>query len=589
MPAIVVAAVVGVLFFLGYRYYSAFLADRVYALDPAFVTPAHTLNDGVDFVPTNKHVVFGHHFTSVAGAAPIVGPAIAVFWGWGPALLWIVLGTIFAAGVHDFGSIAVSVRHRAKNIGTIAQDVISKRARTLFLFIIFFLLTLVNAVFAVVIGNLFVANPGAVIPIVVEIPIAIFIGQYIYRTKSAALVPSLIGVVALYLLIWVGQQVPIDLAPLSEAIGIDNPRNLWVILLFAYTFVASRLPVWMLLQPRDYINSHQLFIALGVIGLGMLVGWNEIVAPVVNDVPEGSPPIFPFLFLTIACGAISGFHSLVSSGTTAKQIDKEPDARYVGYMGAVGEGSLATGAVLAATAGVVASRGEWNQLYPDFATASGGAVGNFVNGVGVFANNLGVPLDLAVIFAAVVVISFAATTMDTGVRLQRYIVQEIAELAGWHKLARNLTLAGLVAVAIPLAMALIPGGGDAGYTFGVLWRLFGTTNQLTAGLALTVIAVWVLRMKRNPLPAVIPLVFLLAMTTWALFQQFWDFVQAETWSERYVLAPLDALVFILAVWLIVEAAIALRKGTGHGVQYDEMGSPVGGQAPGQAPEESGHR
>jgi carbon starvation protein len=573
VPAIIVAAVVGVLFFLGYRYYSAYLADRVYALDPAFVTPAHQLNDGIDFVPTNKHVVFGHHFTSVAGAAPIVGPAIAVFWGWGPALAWIVLGTIFAAGVHDFGSLAVSLRHRAKNIGTIAHDVISKRARTLFLLIIFFLLTLVNAVFAVVIGNLFVANPGAVIPIVVEIPLAIFIGQYIYKTRSAALVPSLIGVAALYLLIWVGQQYPVDIAPLADALGFDNPRNLWVVLLFAYTFVAARLPVWMLLQPRDYINSHQLFIALGVIGLGMLVGWNTIVAPVVNDVPEGSPSIFPFLFITIACGAISGFHSLVSSGTTAKQIDKETDARYVGYMGAVGEGSLATGAVLAATAGVVATRADWDALYPDFGTASGGAVGNFVNGVGVFANNLGVPLDLAVIFAAVVVISFAATTMDTGVRLQRYIVQEIAEVAGWHKLARNLTLAGLIAVAVPLAMALIPGGGDAGYTFGVLWRLFGTTNQLTAGLALTVIAVWVLRMKRNPLPAVVPLVFLLAMTTWALFSQFWNFVQAETWSERWVLAPLDAVIFVLAIWLIVEAVMALRGGGRR--SYDEKGSPIG--------------
>jgi carbon starvation protein len=201
MPAAVVAAVVGVLYFLGYRYYSRYLADRVYGLDGSLVTPAHRFTDGVDFVPTNKHVVFGHHFTSVAGAAPIVGPAIAVLWGWGPALAWIVLGTIFAAGVHDFGSLVVSLRHDAKSIGTIARDVISTRARTLFLIIIFFLLTLVNAVFAVVIGNLFVANPGAVIPIFVEIPLAIAIGQYIYKTRSSALVPSLLGVVGLYLLI----------------------------------------------------------------------------------------------------------------------------------------------------------------------------------------------------------------------------------------------------------------------------------------------------------------------------------------------------------------------------------------------------
>jgi len=559
VPAIVIAAVCGVLFFAGYKWYSAYLQKSVYGVDPAFVTPAHQYADGVDFVPTNKHVVFGHHFTSVAGAAPIVGPAIAVFWGWGPALVWIVVGTIFAAGVHDMGSLAVSVRHGAKNIGTIAHDVISTRARTLFLLIIFFLLTLVNAVFAVVIGNLFVANPGAVIPIVVEIPLAIFIGQYIYRTKSAALVPSLIGVVGLYLLIWVGQKVPIELTGLADAIGVE-PRNVWVVLLFAYTFVAARLPVWLLLQPRDYINSHQLFIALAVIGLGMLVGWNTVVAPAVNDVPDGSPSMFPFLFITIACGAISGFHSLVSSGTTAKQIDKEQDVRHVGYLGAVGEGSLAVGAVLAATAGVAATRADWDELYPDFATASGGAVGNFVNGVGEFATNLGIPLDLAVIFAAVVVISFAATTMDTGVRLQRYIVQEIAEIAGWTRLARNLTLASIIAVVVPLAMAMLPGGGEAGYTFGVLWQLFGTTNQLTAGLALAVVAVWVTQRRRNPISVLIPLVFLLAMTAWALVVNLKNFVEADQW----VLAPLDLIIFVLAIWLVVEAALALRKSWGSG-------------------------
>ncbi|MGH3949618.1 MAG: carbon starvation CstA family protein, partial [Pseudonocardiaceae bacterium] len=511
MPAIVVAAVVLALFALGYRYYSRYIAEKVYALDPDFVTPAHEMSDGVDYVPTNKHVLFGHHFTSVAGAAPIIGPAIAVFWGWGPALLWIVAGTIFAAGVHDFGSIAISVRHKARSIGSLAREVISHRARTLFLLIIFFLLTLVNAVFAVVIGNLFVANPGAVIPIFVEIPLAMAIGQYIYRKRTAALVPSLIGVVGLYLLIWVGQRVPVDITPLADQLGFDRPRDLWVIILFAYTFVAARLPVWVLLQPRDYINSHQLFIALGVILLGILVGMNTIVAPVVNDVPEGTPSMFPFLFITIACGAISGFHALVASGTTSKQLDKETDARYVGYMGAVGEGSLALGSVLAVTAGIAATQADWQAIYTDFDTASGEAGGNFVNGVASFANNLGIPLDLGVIFAAVVVISFAATTMDTGVRLQRYVVQEIAEIAGWRALARNLTAASIIAVAIPMAMALVPGGGDAGYTFGVLWQLFGTTNQLTAGLALAVIAVWVTRRRRNATAVIIPLVFLLGM------------------------------------------------------------------------------
>ncbi|HEX2177472.1 MAG TPA: carbon starvation protein A [Nocardioidaceae bacterium] len=555
MPAAVIAVVVGGLFWLGWRYYSAYLAQKVYALDPAIVTPAHEFNDGIDFVPTNKHVVFGHHFTSVAGAAPIVGPAIAVFWGWGPALAWIVLGTIFAAGVHDFGSLVVSMRHKARSIGTVAQDVISNRARTLFLLIIFFLLTLVNAVFAVVIGQLFVAFPGAVIPIFVQIPIAMAIGQYIYRTRSPALVPSLVGVLLLYLLIWVGQQVPVDIAPLATALGFEKTENLWVIILFVYTFFASRLPVWLLLQPRDYINSHQLFIALGIIAAGLLVGWDTVVAPVINDVPADSPSIFPFLFITIACGAVSGFHSLVSSGTTSKQIDKDTDSRHVGYLGAVGEGSLATGAVLATTAGVAATRSDWDGLYSDFATASDGAVSNFVEGVAAFANNLGVPLELAAIFAAIVVISFAATTMDTGVRLQRYVVQEIAELAGWRRFARNLTLAGLVAVLVPMAMALLPGGGEDGYTFGVLWQLFGTTNQLTAGLALAVIAVWVTRNGRSIVAVVVPLVFLLVMTTWALILNLRNFVEAGDW----VLAPLDVIIFVLAMWLIVEAFLALRR------------------------------
>ncbi|OQO89528.1 carbon starvation protein A [Saccharomonospora piscinae] len=554
MPAIVVVLAVAVLFYLGYRYYSAYLAKKVFALDPAFVTPAHSMRDGIDFVPTNKHVLFGHHFTSVAGAAPIVGPAIGVFWGWGPALAWVVLGTIFAAGVHDFGALAVSVRHRAKSIGTLAKEVVNKRARTLFLLIIFFLLTLVNAVFAVVIANLFVANPEAVLPILLQIPIAIGIGQYVYRTRSAALLPSIVGVVVLYVTIGLGQLLPISLEGIAAQDGLFTERNIWVLLLFAYTFVASRLPVWVLLQPRDYINSHQLFIALGVIGLGILVGMDTIKAPLVNDPPEGSPSWFPLLFITIACGAISGFHSLVASGTTAKQLDKETDARYVGYVGAVGEGSLALGSILACTAGLVATTADWDAIYADFSSASGGATSNFVNGVASFAGNLGVPASIGVIFAAVVVISFAATTMDTGVRLQRYIVQEIAEITGARKIARNATLATGIAVIVPLVMALLPGGGDKGYTFGVLWQLFGTTNQLTAGLALAVIAVWVTKSRRNPAAVLIPLVFLLVMTCWALVENLATFVDEGQW----VLAPLDAIIFVLALWLIVEAALALR-------------------------------
>jgi carbon starvation protein len=575
MPAIVVAVTVFALFALGYIYYSRYLAEKVYALDPAFVTPAHELADGIDYVPTNKHVLFGHHFTSIAGAAPIVGPAIAVFWGWVPALLWIVIGTIFAAGVHDFGALAVSVRHKAKNIGSLTAEVISPRSRVLFLCIIFFLLTLVNAVFAVVIGNLFVAFPGAVIPIFVEIPLAIAIGQYIYRTKSPALVPSIVGVIALYFLIWVGHHNPIEVTALAEALGMA-PRDVWVVIMFTYTFIASRLPVWLLLQPRDYINSHQLFIALGVTFVGVLVGMDRIVAPAFRDnLPEGSPNIFPFLFITIACGAISGFHSLVSSGTTSKQLDKETDARHVGYVGALGEGSLAMASVLAVSAGVAATRVEWDALYPTYGDASLGATSNFVNGIAQFASNLGVEFTLATVFAAVVVVSFAATTMDTGIRLQRYIVQEIATVLRWRRLARSLTLAGLVAVTVPLLLALMPGADDRGFAFGTLWRLFGTTNQLTAGLALAVVAVWVNKRMRNPIAILTPMAFLLVMTTWALIIQLGEFWEAP---ERWVLVPLDLVILVLALWLIVEAAIALRRSLAERRKVGPV-SPEGGEGP----------
>jgi carbon starvation protein len=554
MPAVVVFVAVMSIFALAYRFYSGYLADKVFALDPNFVTPAHEFEDGVDYVPTNRHVLFGHHFTSVAGAAPIVGPAIAVVWGWVPALLWIVLGTVFAAGVHDTGSLVVSVRNKATNIGTLAQTVINPRSRNLFLAIIFFLLTLVNAVFAIVIATLFVSTPESVIPIFAEIPLAIFIGQYIRRTNSSALVPSIVGVIGLYMLIMVGMAVPVDLGGIAEGLGM-SARTLWILILFVYCWIASRLPVWVLLQPRDYINSHQLFIALGVIFLGVVIGLNTIAAPAFNTV-EGPRNWFPFLFVTIACGAVSGFHSLVSSGTTSKQLDRDTDARYVGYMGALGEGALALGAVLATTAGIGIVGMDWGTQYADFATASDGALGNFTQGVAGFASNLGIPVSYGAVFAAVVVISFAATTMDTGVRLQRYIIQEIGEIAHSRPLSQNLNLATTIAVLVPLGLALAPAGGEGDtLAFGRLWTLFGTTNQLTAGLALAVIAVWVTKNGRSGMSQIVPLTFLLVMTVWALFINLREFVTNRDW----LLAPIDLAILVLAVWLIVEAVLAIRE------------------------------
>lgn len=556
MPAFYLIVITLGAFYLGYRFYSRYLANKVYALDPNFRTPAHELRDGIDFVPTNRHILLGHHFTAVAGAAPIVGPAIAVYWGWLPALAWVVLGTVFGAGVHDFGAMVVSARNRGQNIGTLSGKVVSARASTLFLLIIFFLLTLVNAVFGVVMAILFQKHPGAVIPAVIVIPIAVFIGNWAYRWGRSVMVPSLIGLVILYAAIPVGQAYPIHVDGLAQMVHL-SVRTTWIILIFGYTWFASRLPVWVLLQPRDYINGQQLIVALVVIFAGVLVGWDHVAAPAIHHVSADTRQWFPYLFITIACGAISGFHSLVASGTSSKQLNNETEARYIGYGGALGEGALALAAILACTAGL-GGVGDWNAAYASYGVASGGALGHFVNGVGHFMSNLGIPATLGATFAVVVVVTFAGTTMDTGVRLQRYIIEEISELAGFKGLVGRINILTTIAVLIPLGLSLVPGGngaGGKGFAFGQLWLLFGTTNQLTAGLALSVIGVWVLSRNRNPLAALVPLTFLLFMTTWALVLNLVSFFQEGQW----MLLVLDAAIFILAAWLIVEAFTAFNR------------------------------
>jgi carbon starvation protein len=561
-------------FLTGYLFYSKYIARQIYRLDPEFVTPAHELEDGVDYLPTNRHVLFGHHFTSVAGAAPIVGPAIAVIWGWLPAFLWVVLGTIFAGAVHDFGTLWISVRHRGQSIGTLTERIVGSRARVLFLLIIFFLLLLVNAVFAVVIANLFVANPGAVLPVWGSLIVAVIVGLLIYRSRVGILWPSLAALAVLYVLIWMGQYMPFqlpdvfgftpseaqlvaaegNLASAWDAARIDGVRAGWVIVLFVYAFFASVLPVWVLLQPRDYVNSHQLFVALGIIFLGVIVVNPEVVAPAVNrELPGDAPSWFPLLFITIACGAISGFHGLVASGTSAKQLNRETDARYVGYGGMIGEGALALTSILATTAGfaLFVGRDAWLEHYGTWAAASSGATTAFVNGVGMLAQGIGIPQQVAVIFAAVVVISFAATTMDTGVRLQRYI---IAELGTQYKfrVAQNRWVATLVAVTSCVVLAL---GIDRGAGGMRLWPLFGTTNQLTGALSLLVVTLFLFKLKRPVWVTVIPMGFLLFMTTWAMVG---NLVRYYSDSEALLLA-VGGAIFVLELWLVFEAVGAVRN------------------------------
>ncbi len=535
----------------GYFVYSRFIAEKIYKLDPDFRTPAHEFEDGVDFVPTNRFVLWGHHFTSVAGAAPIVGPAIAVIWGWLPAFLWVVLGTIFFAGVHDSGAIWASVRNRAKSVGALTGEVVGGRARSVFMIVIFLVLLMVNAVFGVVIAKLLINNPGAVVPVWGAIAVALVIGQLIYRRKIGLGLVSVVGVAALYALIYIGPSVPVTL-PESTA-GL-SPNALWILILFGYAAIASLLPVWVLLQPRDYINGLQLFVGLILLYGAVIIASPTVVAPMINfGVPEGTPSMLPLLFVTIACGAISGFHGLVASGTTSKQLNKETDARFVGYFGAVGEGALALAAIIAATAGF-ASLADWQAVYTSFGQ---GSLTAFVDGGAfILAAGTGMEVTVAATLLTVMAALFAGTTMDTGLRLQRYIFQEWGEIynIGWMRKALPATL---LSVASCLVLAFGAGGADGSGGL-LIWPLFGTTNQLLAGLTLLVITVMLVRRGRPTFYTLGPLVFLLVMTLAALLMQLRDFFEKENWF----LLGLDLVVLVAAVLVTLECVAALRRAKG---------------------------
>ncbi len=551
MNAAVIAVVVLALYYLGYRYYSKFLSEKVFRLSDDEVTPAHELEDGVDYVPTNKHVLFGHHFSSIAGAAPIIGPAIAVFWGWLPAILWVVLGTIFMGAVHDFGALVVSVRKKGRSVGDLAGMFVNSRARMLFLLIVYFLIFFVIAVFAYAIAVLFVNFPTSVLPINFQILIAVAIGFLFYKKGVPILWPSIISLILLYVMVWVGTKVPIHIPAIM-----GSPIVTWILFLLVYSFVASVLPVWTLLQPRDYINCHQLFVGLGVMFLGLLVAHPSMQAPAINPNPVGGIPIFPFIFVTIACGAISGFHGLVSSGTTSKQLDKMSHARYIGYGGMLGEGTLAMIATLAVAAGIKHS--DWLTHYENWQAATGGGISNFVLGASSFLQALKFPEVLANTFISVIVISFAATSLDTAARVQRLIISELGS-AYRIKPLKNRYVGAALAVVPSLLLALLvqaPGRGPGSGGF-LLWPLFGATNQLVGGLTLLVATIFLWRFGRSVFYTLIPMIFLVCMTIASMILNFKEF------ANNPLLLVFSAITLALAIWLILEAIFVYnnqRKG-----------------------------
>ena len=534
--------------YLGYRFYSKFIAEKIYRLDPNFRTPAHAMRDDIDYIPTNRIVLWGHHFTAVAGAAPIIGPGIAVIWGWLPAFLWVVIGTMFFAGVHDFGAIWASIRNQARSVGSLTGDVVSHRARTLFMIVIFLLLLMVNAVFAVAISNEFQATPSSVIPAWSAVAVAVVIGVLIYRIGVPITWPTIAGTVILYAVIYLGELVPVTLP--EQVIGLA-PGAQWIILLFIYAAVASMLPVWLLLQPRDYINGIQLFVGLGILYGAVLIANPTVVAPAINpNVPAATPPLLPLLFVTVACGAISGFHGLVGSGTTSKQLDTETDARFVGYLGSVGEGSLALVAIIAATAGF-ATLGDWETMYQTYNTQ--GTTAFVRGGAQIASDGLGLPYGFAQTLLAVMAVLFAGTTMDAGVRLQRYIVQEWGTIYNIPPLQNGYVATG---VAVGACLVLAFGAGGAGGTGGmIIWPLFGTTNQLLAGLTLLVVSVILVKLGRPSRYTMIPMVFVTTMAFFSALIQLADLYRAG----NYLLIAVDLLIIVAAILVALEAASAFMR------------------------------
>lgn len=532
-------------YYVAYRYYARYLSRRIFELDPERTTPAHRMRDDIDYIPTNRYVLFGHQYASVTGLSPMLGPAVAVIWGWFPAMLWVVLGGIFVGAVHDFGALAVSLRARGMSIGKVTESLIGARAKTLFHIIIFFLIALAMGVFVDIIALLFTPDfyPESVVPSAALIVIAVVMGTVIYRRGVSIAPVTLAGFALMLVFLWLGIEHPV----------VGPSLDTWKWLLLIYSFAASVLPVWRLLQPRDWINSLLLYFGVGAMYLGLFITRPAFAAPAVELHPEGAPSLFPFLFVIIACGAVSGFHSLVSSGTSAKQLNRETDAPLVGYGAMIGESLLGLLAVVACTAGF-SSRAEWTSHYASWQTSEGlgNSIGAFISGASRFLSGLGLPSEFASAFVAVLIVSFALTSLDSATRLLRYNISEMGETARISALANRYVASGLAVAAIWFFAFFKVAGRSAGL---VLWQLFGTTNQLLAGLALLAITLYLFQRRKPIRYTFLPMVFIFTATLTAMVMNLIEF-----WKQGIlVLLITGGVLFILAVWLTIEAALAVRR------------------------------
>ena len=546
MSPALAALVCFVLYLLGYQLYAKYLAYKVFRLDPTRRTPAHVMQDGIDYVPTNRFVLFGHHYASIAGLAPMLGPAIAVIWGWLPALLWVVLGSLFIGAVHDFSALVVSMRNQGVSIGKVAEEIIGKRAKILFHLLIFFLIALAMGVFVHVIATLLGTNyhSEAVYPSGTLMVLAVGVGWLVYKRGAPLRKVTIVAFAITLLSVWLGLKLP----PLDLSLG------QWSVILLMYSFLASILPVWLLLQPRDYLNSLLLYLGLFSIFAGFFVLRPEFAAPAVEMDPPGAPPLFPFVFIVIACGAISGFHGLVSSGTTAKQINRETDATFIGYGGMIGESLLGLLAVLACTAGFQ-SPSLWRSHYQSWGLAQGLGpnMKAFIDGAGHFLSQLGLSLELSKAFVALMAISFALTSLDSATRLLRFNISEMGETLGLGVLRNRYLSSGLAIVTIGFFAFYKVDGQAAGLA---LWQLFGTTNQVMGALTLLAVSLYLMQRGRNYWFTACPMAFMMVTTLVAMAIKMRDF-----WNlKSYLLLSVGGIVLGLSLWLVAESVLKVLQG-----------------------------
>lgn len=555
---IMVLAFAGYLFM--YKLYGKYIGYKIYQLSDANKVPSVELEDGTDYVPTKKEIIFGHHFTSIAGTGPIVGPAVAIIWGWVPALLWVFLGSIIMGAVHDFGSLIISMRNQGKSISEYTAKYINPRTKWFFFLIVFIELWIVVSIFGLVIAVLFKMYPSSVFPVWMEIPIALALGWAVYKKQANLTSWSIYAVVLMYITVAIGVWLPFNMPAIFglSAIGV------WTILLFIYAFFASVLPVTTLLQPRDYMNSHQLLVAMLLLTLGVIFasfgGHLEIVAPAVQTAPTGAPSMWPFLFITIACGAISGWHSLVSSGTTSKQVRKESDSLFVGYGSMIMESVLALFVIIAVSAGIgmgLKANGEtlvgvsaWTTHYSSWAAAKGlgSKVGAFVVGSANMLTAIGIPLKFGITIMGVFVASFAGTTLDTATRIQRYLMSEtFPKTFGNRYVSTAFTLL--------LATFLVFSTGANGKGALILWPLFGAVNQTLAGLSLIIATVYL--KSRGGLKWIftgIPAVFMVFMSFWATIVNQTKFLQGNV-----LLTVINFIIILSIIWVVAEGIMRFVK------------------------------